>query len=743
MSAGALARAPETAQAAKPGSNGKKPLTFEVLYSLDKAKKVDFSGKQAPGATWIDAGHWIQLETSPDAKESPWSVVDAVTGATKPYLDGKKFAAAVKQIPGVDEDEIEGIAKRSLTDTSSMDARREAVLVDVADDLWIVRFDAAAPVRLTATPDVEEEEATFSPDGTRVAFVAKNDLYVADAKLGNAKRLTTDGSDMVLNGKLDWLYQEEVFGRGTFRAFWWSPDSARLAYLRLDQSGVPNYTLVDDATYEVKVETSPYPRSGEGNPTVALRVADVASAASANVDLSAYAAEEPIVVEVAWSPDNRLVYQVQDREQRWLDLRICAPDGTSDTRLLRETTPAWVDRTDSPRWLADGTWLWTSERSGWRHLYRYKDSECLGPVTEGEWEVRDVHGVDEKNGLVYFSGTQRSPIGSDAYSVRLDGKALERLTQRAGTHAVSFNPDFALFLDKWSDITTPTQRRLHRASDGSEVRLVDANPVPALAEYQFTPPELLQVETRDGFKMEAMRILPPDYDPAHRYPVMVFGYWGPHAQTVKNAWGGSGGMFQQLLAQRGVVVWSCDGRTSSGKGGVATWPCYQRLGESELADLEDGVKWLVDQGIADPDRIGITGWSYGGFMTSYALTHSKTFALGLAGGSVTDWRNYDTIYTERFMRTPANNKDGYARTSVVAAADKLHGHLVLAHGAIDDNVHPGNTMQLAYALQKAGKSFELALYPKQRHGVTNPAQSNHWKSVQLAAIERWLLRPTP
>ncbi len=724
-------------------ASGAKPLTFEVLFDDAQrpgSQRVNFSGKPAPSITWVDEKRWLTTATDPETKKSKRVFVDAATGATTPFSQSTSLAAAIATIPAMEREEAERIAASSA---AQFDTRREAQLVEHANDLWVARTGVERAVRLTETPEAEEELAAWSPDGARVAFVQGNDLWVADARTGGAKRLTLDGSVNVLNGKLDWLYQEEVYGRGQFRSFWWSPDSKTLAFLRLDQTNVPPYTIVDDGTYAVEVETSPYPRAGEPNPLVSLRVVDVSSGTTANVDLARYQSEEPLVVDVGWSPDGRVVYQVQDREQRWLELRACATDASADALLLRETTPAWVDRVETLRWLADGTYLWASERTGWKHLYRYRGAQLLGAVTSGEWEVRDVHGVDEKNGLVYFSGTERSALGLDVYSVRLDGTGLKRLTERPGTHSAQFNADFTLFEDSWSDLATPPQKRLHRASDGSEVRVLDANPVTALAEYGFQEPELLQVKARDGFVMEALRILPPNYDASRRYPVMVFGYWGPHAPTVKNAWAGTNGMFQQMLAQKGVVVWSCDGRTSSGKGAVSAWPCYQKLGEPELADLLDGVQWLVDQGVADPARIGLTGWSYGGFMTSYALTHSDRFRLGIAGGSVTDWRNYDSIYTDRFMRTPKNNADGYARTSVVAAAKSLSGRLVLAHGAIDDNVHPGNTLQLVLALQKAEKQFDLMLYPGQRHGVTEPAQSRHWRALQLEAIDRWLLAPLP
>jgi dipeptidyl-peptidase-4 len=407
--------------------------------------------------------------------------------------------------------------------------------------------------------------------------------------------------------------------------------------------------------------------------------------------------------------------------------------------LFRETSLTWVDNPGSPHWLADGSFLLASERTGWKHIYHYKaDGKLIGPVTTGKWEARTLHGIDEKNGWVYFSGTERSPIGGDAYRIKLDGTGLKRLTEARGTHDASFNPAFTQFVDHWSNVTTPTQVRLHRA-DGSEVRVIDENRVAALADYKLSTPEFLQVKTRDGFAMEAMLIKPPDFDPSKRYPVFQSTYAGPHSPSVHDAWGGTGNLFLQLLAQKGIVVWICDNRTASGKGAESEWPLYKHFGESELADIEDGVAWLKAQPWVDASRIGISGWSYGGFMTSYALTHSQSFAMGIAGGTVSDWMNYDSIYTERYMMTPEHNKDGYKRTSVTAAAKNLHGKLLLIHGAIDDNVHPQSSMQLAYELQKADQPFEFMLYPKSRHGVSDRALVRHMRGMMLDFIERTLL----
>jgi dipeptidyl-peptidase-4 len=700
---------------------------------------------------WIDDAHYLWPKTDRKAKTSDWRLVEADTGKSEPFAPAAKLEKALGTT-GIGAEKAKRLA---YSDAGAWSDDPKALLFTIEQDVWVYTIATDTVRRATTTPDLAEEEAALSPDGQFVAFVRDHDLYVADVATGTERRLTNDGSATVLNGKLDWLYQEEVYGRGTWRAFWWSPDSRHLAFLRLDEAGVPIYTLVDDVASPAEVETSPYPRAGDTNPTVKLGIAHIEGGGVDWTRLSDYSEDEPLIVDVGWSPAGDLVFQLQNRVQSWLDLlRVPASEAQGSparakdvalepTLLIHETSDTWVNVNGAPHWLADGSFLWFSERTGWKHLYRYDpDGNLRGAVTSGEWEARDLRGVDEANGLVYFSGTERSPIAGDEYSVRLDGQGLHRLTTRPGSHSARPNPSFTRFLDHWSDLATPTQVRLHRA-DGSEVRVIDANPVPELARYGFVEPELLRVPTRDGFEMEAMLLRPPGFDPKRRYPVFQHTYAGPHAPQVKNGWMGTNGMFFQLLAQRGVVVWICDNRSASGKGAVSERACYKQFGKTEMADIEDGVAWLKKQSWVDPDRIGISGWSYGGFMASYALTHSKSFAMGIAGGSVTNFANYDSIYTERFMLRPEDNPEGYAGTSVVDAAANLHGELLLVHGALDDNVHPQNTMQFAYALQQAGKPFRLMLYPKSRHGVGDPKLVKHFRAMMLDFVEETLLgRPS-
>jgi dipeptidyl-peptidase 4 len=708
-------------------------LTIGELYDPDK--KVDFTGTPARGLEWIDDASFLWPRQGADSEPAHLLRVDAVSGKTVPFLDSEKMEKALAAMPGVEADEARRLSRRTAY---QMNAVRTALLLTIGGDLYHYDLAAGRVSRLTSAPG-EPLDPAFSPDGRLVAFTRDHDLYVVDVASGRERRLTTDGGPKLLNGRLDWVYQEEIYGRGQFRAFWWSPDSTRLAFLQLDQGLVPTFALIDHIPLRQEVEIVEYPKPGDPNPRARLGVVRSSGGPVQWVDTGTYSAHEHLIVDVNWTPDSRrVVHQVQDREQTWLDLNLADPRTGASQTLFRETTKAWVDRHESPTWLKDGSFLWFSERAGWKHLYHYQPDGALErQVTAGEWEARTLHGVDEAGGWVYFAGTERSPIGADLYRVRLDGSGLQRVSQAEGTHTAVFNPSLTLYLGTWSTITTPPQVRLHRA-DGTEVRLVHENRIAALADYRLSRPEFVQVPTRDGFMMEALLIKPPDFDPARRYPVYQHTYAGPHAQQVRNGWGGTTYLYHQLLAQQDIVVWVCDNRSASGKGAQSAWAAYLRLGESELQDIEDCLGWLKQQPWVDASRIGINGWSYGGFMVSYALTHSESFVMGIAGGSVTDWTLYDTIYTERFMRMPQNNPDGYRRTSPLLAAANLHGALLLVHGTLDDNVHLQNTVRFAYELQKAGKPFELMLYPRSRHGISDPALVRHMRQTMFDFVLRHL-----
>lgn len=707
-----------------------KLLTIDDIF--DPVKKVNFNGS-TPTIRWLKDGNHYLLTNEASRRDVPrLQKVNAATGEAVPFFDAAKMQAAFAALPGVTAQDAKQLANRGNYDLNPPET---AVLINWSNDLFYYEFGSDRAIRLTSGPEEEVGEG-FSPDGKMVSFVRGNNLYVEDLSMQRRERaLTSDGSAKILNGRLDWVYQEELYGRGNFGAYWWSPDSTTIAFLRFDENPVPEFTVVDHIPYDQNVEVTPYPKAGDPNPIVKLGVISAAGGDIRWVDTFKYQPADLLISRVTWSPDSKnVVYQAQNREQTFLDVNFAdARDGKS-RNVLHETSKAWVAINEDPIWLKDGSFIWASERSGWEHLYHYSaDGKLLRQITDGKWEVRTIEGVDEANGYIYFTGTEHSHIAANGYRIKLDGTSLTRLTTTEGSHRFDVSPAHNYFIDVWSDLNTPSQVRLFDAS-GKLVRVISENRVDALKQYKLGAAELLQVKTRDGFVMEAMMIKPPDFDARKKYPVMSFTYSGPHAPQVRNGWGSQTYMFHQLLAQKGYIIWICDNRTASGKGMDATWPVYKNFGELELRDLEDGLTWLKSQPYVDASRIGMWGWSYGGFMTSYALTHSQSFKIGIAGGTVADWRDYDSIYTERYMLTPQNNPEGYKKSSPTNAAKNLHGKLLLIHGSIDDNVHMQNTMQFVYELQKAGKQFQLMLYPKSRHGVTDPLLLKHMRQMMLDFI---------
>lgn len=699
----ALAQQPSTGRA----------LSVDAIFN--PSQRVDFSGAPSTNITWLDGSTYIT------PRRGEWLKVEATSGRTTPLFDAVRMESALAALPGVSRDDAARVAR---SNDLNFNPSYTAALVAIAGDLYVHDFMSGQARRLTRTPG-DEEEATFSPDGRLVAFIRANNLHVVDVADPREQALTTDGSAELFNGKLDWLYQEEIYGRGRFRGYWWSPDSARIAFLQLNERPVPEYTVVDHIPYRPALEVTDYPKAGDPNPTARLGIARVAGGEPVWADLQSYSGGDFLIVSVDWVPDNaQVAVQIQDREQTWLDLNFVSARTGAPRKVLRETTKAWANNNGDPSWLRDGTFLWVSERSGFRHIYHYRaDGTQIRQVTNGRWDVRTFYGASA-DGQVFFASPERSAVGMDIYRIALDGTGMTRLSQTPGWHRAIFSGGFTQYVDVWSNATTPTQVRLHRV-DGGELRVLDANRVESLSQYRLSTPEFMQVKARDGFVMEAVMIKPPDFNPARRYPVYQFTYAGPGAQSVFNRWGGTQYLYHQLLAQNGVIVWILDNRSASGKGAESQWPVYGRLGELELQDLEDGAAWLKQQPYVDGSRLIMHGWSYGGFMTAYALTHSTTWSAGIVGAPVTDWRDYDTVYTERLMKTPQNNPDGYRRTAPRLAASNLQARMLLIHGTMDDNVHMQNSIQFAYELQRAGKPFEMMVYAKQRHGFTDPLLNTH------------------
>jgi dipeptidyl-peptidase-4 len=682
-----------------------KPITFETVYGPEH--RVDFGGAPVSGLTWLEDGeHYLQV------RDGRLYQVYATSGRSTSFIDPNKLAEGLKRLPTLRAKDIESLSKRTRL---PMSPDRKAVLIDYESDLYYATLDGRTAVRLTSSPG-REKYPTFDPQGRFVTFVRDHNLYVVDIATQTERALTTDGGGTVRNGEADWVYYEEVYDR-RWKLFWWSPDSSALVFYQIDDAPVYTFTVVNNVPDGQQVEATAYPRAGEPNPLVKVGIVSTAGGPVRWVDLDEYTQGAYLVTRAGWLPDSEKVYfLVQDRAQTWLDICTAPRTGGKPKCLRRDSTKAWIEPPQTLKFLADGSFLLSSERTGWIHLYLYdKEGQLKRAVTEGEWEARRVEHVDEKTGWVYLTGTRDSPIAEHLYRVKLDGGPVERLTQPAGQHDVDVSPNGKYFIDRWSDTSTPTRAALC-ATDGTTLRTLDTNPVYEREEYRFATYEQFQIKMSDGFLLEASLIKPADFDPGRKYPVWFTTYGGPHAPTISDAWHG-GRAADHMLAGMGALVFGCDPRTASGKGACSAWCAYKQLGVQELKDIEEAIRWLKQQPYVDGDRIGMSGYSYGGFMTAYALTHSREFAGGIAGAPPTDWHLYDTIYTERYMDTPQNNPEGYARTSVIKAAGNLHGRLLLIHGAIDDNVHAENTFKFIDALQKADKEFQLMIYPRSRHGV--------------------------
>ena len=703
-----------------------KPVTEAVLLPRGGGFSFGFAGSPITPGAWLDADHFLQV------KDGKLLKVAARTGRSEPFADAEKVKKSLSALKDFDPKVTEKLAKATTFRTNPA---RTAFLFDIGSDLGLAYFDGTPAIRLT-TSGGTKEHVSFDAKGTRLAFVRAKNLFVVDVAKREEKQLTTDGSATVFNAKADWVYEEEIFNRSG-KAYWWSPDGKQLAFLRFDDAPVKSFNLVDLAPVQGRLESYAYPKPGDPNPLVKIGVVSASGGKPVFLDMGDYKPEDTIIARVGWVADSSTVFAyVQNRTQTWLDFVVWETPSAKPKKLFRETTKAWVDDPGEPRYLADGSFLFLSERTGWKNIYHYAaDGKEIVPITVGSWgEVRDILRVDEKENWVYFTAAHIVNSGETTALVRAKlkgGGPPHILTTDHYSHRVALAPRGPLYVDRYTNLHTPTKARVVDVEKG-DVRTLDTNPVHERAGYKFGKTEKVNVPVGDNI-LDGILTLPPDFDSKKKYPVWVFTYAGPHSPTVKHEWGG-GRVLDHTLATNGIIVFRFDPQSASGKGAQSAWKCYKQLGVQELKDLEEAVAWLATRPYIDATCVGISGHSYGGFMAAYALTHSKAFSAGIASGPVTDWKLYDTIYTERYMLTPKENPDGYAKSSVVAAAKNLSGKLLIVHGMMDDNVHMQNSTQFVDALQKANKDFELMFYPNARHGIGGA----HYLKLQLSFIRRTL-----
>lgn len=558
---------------------------------------------------------------------------------------------------------------------------------------------------------------TYSPDYKYFAFVKDYDLFLANTETGEVRQLTFGGNENWLHGRPDWVYPEEF---SQLTAYWWSPDSRKLAYYEFDEREVHRYPLVRDLKAEAELELQSYPNPGEPNPTVKLFILDIASGKQVEVKTESHS--NNYIVKPTWLLDGReLTFQRLNRHQSELEL-LAADPATGEARtILTEKEEHFVNLHDDFILLKDNKrFLWSSERSGWRHIYLYDlQGKLISQVTSGDWPVQRIVAVDEDNEWIYFTGYKNLGLETHFYRVKFNGSELKQLTTIAGSHFVSMDPACKYYTDFYSSFSTAPTMNIHRA-DGKKLRNLYSTNTEKLDELKLESPELVQFKAADGITdLHGLLFKPAGYDPNKSYPLIVSVYGGPHTKMIRNSYQMSGR--EQTMAQLGFMVWKADNRGLRQRGKKFETETYLKLGQVDLADQTAGVKFITQRPYIDGSRVGVFGHSYGGYMTCLALLKEpEVFHVGVAGAPVTDWRNYDTIYTERYMRTPQENTEGYDLGSALPYAKNLKGKLLLIHGTIDNNVHPGNTIQLIDALVKAGKKFDLMFYPLQRHGIRGP-----------------------
>ncbi len=675
-----------------PRQGAKEPPPAKVLREVPKI------------VAWTDEHHYLE-QRGGNGEGSELVVVNAADGTTSP----DPIAGAAK-----------GVLPRgvSLSNAAAATDDRGRAVFEKEKDLYLFDAPTKSFRRLTANPGVETNPR-FSPNGRWLAYTREQNLFAFEIDKGVEHQLTSDGSETVSNGRASWVYYEEILGRASrYAAFWWSPDSTRLAFMRFDDSPVPVFPIYSADGQHGELERERYPKAGDPNPWVRMGVVTPGEGKVVWMDFEEKA--DHYVAWPFWTPDSAsLTVQWMNRGQDTIRLYACDPQTGRKMLLREEKQPTWVQFFEDLTYLADGRFLLRSDLDGWDHLYLYDAKGMLDRrLTSGAWRVRSIAALDETGGWVYFTAQRQPTWDTQLMRVRLDGSGLASLTEGAGTHTVRMSPRGTHFIDTSSTVTTPPRMTLHR-SDGTLVRALGDARQDAMAQYAWGRAELFTIPSGDGFDLPARWVLPPDFDERQKYPVIISIYGGPDAATVVNQWLP---LSAHYWAQRGVIFMTVDHRGSGhhGKKGMAAM--HRSLGKWEMQDYIATATWLRAKPFVAGDRIGITGHSYGGYATVMALTFgAEHFNFGQAGAPVTDWHLYDTVYTERYMDTPAENPEGYKNGSVLTFLDRYRAGLRLTHGTIDDNVHLQNTLQVVDWLTSNNRPFELMIYPDSRHRYSQRA----------------------
>ncbi len=683
-------------------------LTGRALYEKllrEGRELIPYEGLS--GLTWTSDGKaHVVLE------DHSFKRVDLLTGDTSTLFDEARLLAAVNAVTGRDERAL------FFEEFQYLDGGEKVFFTGLNRafiyELETGRIVAYEPERTIVGVRGRTYADVLSPNLKFRAYTRDYNLYVKDMD-GNERALTTDGHEDLRNGFPDWVYPEEL---GQYEAFWWSPDSRRIAFMQFDERPVTKYPIVHDVEPIPRLELLGYPKPGGNNPIVRFFVVDVGSGEIVEIDtgddLDVY------LYRGQWTRSGReFTYHRLNRWQNRIEIFAADPATGKSRLLLRDEDPCYVEaQTDLIFLEDDDRFLWTSERSGWKEIYVYDmTGKLLRQLTDAKLPIRGIVGVDESRGWIYFTGAEANGTETHLYKVRINGTGFTKLSKEPGTHRVRFSPGFEYYTDSWSSFDSPPKTVLHRF-DGTEVRVLGRSVTGRDFEaLKLLEPERLTFRSADGkYSLDGLLYFPAHFTPKTKYPLILSIYGGPGSKGVSNTWRMTDS--RQALAQLGFLVAVCDYRGVSGRGKDFQNLHYMKLGQVELEDHVAFVEALGQRPYVDTGRVGVTGHSYGGYFTCLALLKEPdVFHVGVAGAPVTDWRNYDTIYTERYMRRPKDNPDGYEKGSCLTYVKNLKGKLFIHHGAVDDNVHPGNTIQLAQALLRENKAFELMIYPESQHGI--------------------------
>ncbi|MBN7819530.1 S9 family peptidase [Bowmanella yangjiangensis] len=687
----------------------------------------------------LDGDAPIKLRVSPDGsrvtflkgKETDYERYDLweyhiESGKTRMLFDSDKLHSGPEQLSDEEKARRERLRLHGsgIVDYQWSDDGK-ALLFPLAGDVFYYRLGDTQAKRLLQTPEFETD-IRFSPKANYISFVREQNLYVLNIKSGEESAITTDGKGPIKYAMAEFVAQEEM---GRMTGYWWSPDESQIAYTRIDESPVEEITRSEIYADSIKMITQRYPSTGTPNVKVALAVSSLNDKQPHWVDLGKD--DDIYLARVKWQRDSRhLTYQWQSRDQQRLELRRVNTDNWQQKLLLEETASTWVNLQDDLTFLRHSPqFIWSSERDGFKHLYLYKnDGSLLRQLTQGKWVVDDIAAVDETNAWVYFTGRKDTPLEKHLYKVSLNGGEITKVSQRSGFHGISFDRKAQVYIDRFSTINTPPQVSLHKA-DGNRLAWLAENALDAshpLNPYQqqWVKPSFGSFTTEQGVELY-YRLYTPQNVKGKR-PAIVYLYGGPHAQVVTNSWAGSRGLMFQYWVNQGYVVFSLDNRGSNYRGKAFEDAIYRNMGDVEVQDQIEGVKFLRQLPYVDAQRIGVHGHSYGGYMTLMSMFKAGDyFQAGVSGAPVTDWLLYDTHYTERYMAHPAENAEGYEKSSVFPYAKDLTGDLLIYHGMADDNVLFTHSTRLYKTLQDLAIPFEVMDYPGKKHGIRGKQTQIH------------------